>query len=273
MPFDLDILTISTTLGFRRAQRRVHSGAGAAHPGTEPSRSRRRAGHDGVPGDRLHRVYTLVTRQSVLLDAATTLALIAFLGTVAFARYVQQASHKNRTLSMRTHVTVILTLAGAFFMLVAAIGVLRMPDLLMRMHAATKAGTLGAGLLLVAVAVHFGTTGVTIRAVATIFFPAVHRAGGRARHRPRRVLQRLARAVAARCIDELHEADEPSEIPEAEAAMLDRRPPPASPRRRAPWVRRRPPTRSRLAAHPGSRRNPSGTRRTHSRHRSGRRRS
>lgn len=71
---------------------------------------------------------------------------------------------------MRTAFTALLTVAGSFFMLVAAIGVIRMPDLLMRMHAATKAGTLGAGLLLLAVAVHFGETGVTIRAMATLVF-------------------------------------------------------------------------------------------------------
>jgi multicomponent Na+:H+ antiporter subunit G len=67
-------------------------------------------------------------------------------------------------------ITIILLATGAFFMLVAAIGVLRMPDLLMRMHAATKAGTLGAGLLLLAVAVHFGQAGITIRALATVTF-------------------------------------------------------------------------------------------------------
>jgi multicomponent Na+:H+ antiporter subunit F len=39
-------------------------------------------------------LYTIVARESVLLDAATTLALIAFLGTVAFARYVQQRSQR-----------------------------------------------------------------------------------------------------------------------------------------------------------------------------------
>lgn len=64
----------------------------------------------------------------------------------------------------------VLILLGAFFMLVAAIGVVRMPDLLIRMHAATKAGTLGAGLLLVAVALHFGETSVTLRAVSVIVF-------------------------------------------------------------------------------------------------------
>ncbi|NBC18691.1 MAG: Na+/H+ antiporter subunit G [Bacteroidetes bacterium] len=62
-----------------------------------------------------------------------------------------------------------LVLTGAFFMLVAAIGLVRMPDLLMRMHAATKAGTLGAGLLLLAVAVAYGD-GVTVRALAAIAF-------------------------------------------------------------------------------------------------------
>ena len=55
-------------------------------------------------------------------------------------------------------------------MLVAAVGVLRMPDLLMRMHAATKAGTLGAGLLLGAVAAYYEQLGVTMRAGATIVF-------------------------------------------------------------------------------------------------------
>lgn len=37
---------------------------------------------------------------------------------------------------------------------VAAIGLYRLPDVYLRMHAATKAGTLGAGLMLLAVGVH-----------------------------------------------------------------------------------------------------------------------
>lgn len=63
-----------------------------------------------------------------------------------------------------------LALTGAFFMLIAAIGVLRLPDLLLRMHAATKAGALGTGLVLVAVAVHFGEVGMTTRALAGVAF-------------------------------------------------------------------------------------------------------
>ena len=71
---------------------------------------------------------------------------------------------------MTSFLTHTLVLLGAFFALVAAIGLLRMPDLLMRMHAATKAGTLGAGLLLLAVAVSFGDSSVTVRALAAIVF-------------------------------------------------------------------------------------------------------
>ena len=64
----------------------------------------------------------------------------------------------------------ILLLSGVAFVLIAALGVLRMPDLLMRMHAATKAGTLGIGLILAAVGVHFGDAEIAIRAaVAAIF--------------------------------------------------------------------------------------------------------
>jgi multicomponent Na+:H+ antiporter subunit G len=64
----------------------------------------------------------------------------------------------------------LLMLMGAAFMFVAALGLLRMPDLLMRMHAATKAGTLGAGLLLLSIAVYFHDPGVTMRALAAIVF-------------------------------------------------------------------------------------------------------
>jgi multicomponent Na+:H+ antiporter subunit G len=64
----------------------------------------------------------------------------------------------------------LLLLTGALFVLVAAVGLVRLPDLLMRMHAATKAGTLGAGLLLVAVAVSIPEVSVVTRALATFVF-------------------------------------------------------------------------------------------------------
>ena len=67
-------------------------------------------------------------------------------------------------------VTSVLVLAGAFFAFAAALGVLRLPDVLIRMHASTKAGTLGCGLMLVAVATHFGDTAVAAEALAAILF-------------------------------------------------------------------------------------------------------
>ncbi len=42
-------------------------------------------------------------------------------------------------------------IAGGFFCMVAGIGVVRLNDIYARMHAATKAGTLGLGLVCVAV--------------------------------------------------------------------------------------------------------------------------
>ncbi|MDJ0943719.1 MAG: monovalent cation/H(+) antiporter subunit G [Kiloniellales bacterium] len=67
-------------------------------------------------------------------------------------------------------ITSVLVVAGAFFAFAAALGVLRLPDVLIRMHASTKAGTLGCGLILLAVATHFGETAIVARALAAILF-------------------------------------------------------------------------------------------------------
>jgi len=61
-------------------------------------------------------------------------------------------------------------LIGSLFLLLAAIGVLRMPDLLMRIQVATKASTLGVGCMLLALAVYFHDFGITIRALLVINF-------------------------------------------------------------------------------------------------------
>jgi multicomponent Na+:H+ antiporter subunit G len=61
-------------------------------------------------------------------------------------------------------------LSGTLFLLLAAIGVTRMPDLFMRMQAVTKATTLGVGCMLLAVAVYFHEFEITIRAVLVITF-------------------------------------------------------------------------------------------------------
>ena len=67
-------------------------------------------------------------------------------------------------------VTAVLLVAGALFAAIAALGLVRLPDVYLRMHAATKAGTLGAGLVLAAVATHFAEWSVALRAVAAIAF-------------------------------------------------------------------------------------------------------
>ncbi|WP_405404924.1 monovalent cation/H(+) antiporter subunit G [Paracoccus sp. Ld10] len=71
---------------------------------------------------------------------------------------------------MHDIIVALFVLSGGVFCFAAGMGVLRLPDLLTRMHASTKAGTLGSGLILVAVAVHFAEGTVIARAVAAILF-------------------------------------------------------------------------------------------------------
>jgi multicomponent Na+:H+ antiporter subunit G len=70
-------------------------------------------------------------------------------------------------------ISALLLLGGAFFTLAASVGVLRLPDFFLRMHAITKAGTLGVGLIFLAVAVFFGELTVVTRALATVAFVLV----------------------------------------------------------------------------------------------------
>ncbi|WP_252107252.1 MULTISPECIES: monovalent cation/H(+) antiporter subunit G [unclassified Halomonas] len=63
-----------------------------------------------------------------------------------------------------------LLLSGSLFILLAAIGLLRLPDLLTRMHATTKAAALGVILIMLASAMHFAEVGVVARSFAIILF-------------------------------------------------------------------------------------------------------
>lgn len=67
----------------------------------------------------------------------------------------------------------LLVFFGALFMLLAAIGVVRMPDVYTRISTSTKAATLGAGCILLAVAVHFGEIGVSSLALAILVFISI----------------------------------------------------------------------------------------------------
>jgi multicomponent Na+:H+ antiporter subunit G len=59
----------------------------------------------------------------------------------------------------------VLILAGGFFTIVGAIGLVRMPDVYTRMHAASVTDTLGAGLLLLGFMVQAGPSLVLLKLV------------------------------------------------------------------------------------------------------------
>ncbi len=63
----------------------------------------------------------------------------------------------------------LLWIAG-IFTLIAAIGVLRFPDVFMRMHAATKAGTVGVISSLLALALYFDDPAIRVRALLVALF-------------------------------------------------------------------------------------------------------
>lgn len=67
-------------------------------------------------------------------------------------------------------VVAVLLVFGAALILLAGIGLVRMPDVFLRMSCNAKAATLGIGLLLLALAVHFGEMDVSGRALATSVF-------------------------------------------------------------------------------------------------------
>ncbi|MFP7674128.1 monovalent cation/H(+) antiporter subunit G [Marivita sp. S0852] len=71
---------------------------------------------------------------------------------------------------MTETITGLLILSGSGFAVIGALGLLRMPDVLIRMHASTKIGTLACGLIMVSCAVYFGTSEIIIRAIAVILF-------------------------------------------------------------------------------------------------------
>ena len=84
-------------------------------------------------------------------------------------------------------IVALLLVLGALFMLLAAVGLVRLPDLYLRMSATSKAATLGASLVLLGAAVHFGTAAVAGRAVVIVVVPVPDRPGGGPRDRPGRL--------------------------------------------------------------------------------------
>ena len=71
---------------------------------------------------------------------------------------------------MNDIITAFFLLAGGIFCFIASLGMLRLPDTIIRMHAATKAGALGAGLIFLAQIFYYSELSTTLRSIAAIIF-------------------------------------------------------------------------------------------------------
>ena len=67
-------------------------------------------------------------------------------------------------------VVAIMLVAGGIFTFLAALGIVRLPDVYTRMHAASKAGTVGSGLMLFAAGIHSLDAAIFTRALAGFIF-------------------------------------------------------------------------------------------------------
>lgn len=59
---------------------------------------------------------------------------------------------------------------GVIFILIASVGIVRMPDFFLRLSVTVKASTLGVGFILLSVIVSFGEMAVSTKALAIVFF-------------------------------------------------------------------------------------------------------
>ena len=64
----------------------------------------------------------------------------------------------------------VLLLSGAFFLLTGSLGMVRLPDVFTRMHAAGMIDTMGAGMILVGLAVYNGADLITVRLLLVLAF-------------------------------------------------------------------------------------------------------
>ena len=75
--------------------------------------------------------------------------------------------------TLMEYLIVALLLLGVALMWIAAIGMLRMPDLYLRTSVSSKGATLGVASLMLAGALYFGELGASSRALAVIVFMMV----------------------------------------------------------------------------------------------------
>ena len=68
------------------------------------------------------------------------------------------------------YITGILILTGSLFILISAIGIVKMPDIYIRMSATTKAATLGVGSVMLGSMLFFSDIGAITRSFAIMLF-------------------------------------------------------------------------------------------------------
>lgn len=71
---------------------------------------------------------------------------------------------------MTDYIIMLFTTLGTMFILIAAVGVLRMPDFFLRLSVTIKAATLGLGFIMAGTALYFLEFSVTAKVTAIIFF-------------------------------------------------------------------------------------------------------
>ena len=73
-------------------------------------------------------------------------------------------------MEINTIISGIFVFAGCFFMLVASIGVIRLPDFYSRLHASGKADTLGQILIFLGLMIYEGFNLITVKMLFIIIF-------------------------------------------------------------------------------------------------------
>lgn len=71
---------------------------------------------------------------------------------------------------IRDLISFTLMLGGLFFFFVGTVGLIRLPDVLTRMHATTKCDTLGAGLIVLGIVLYLGFSLASFKALLILTF-------------------------------------------------------------------------------------------------------
>ena len=125
---------------------------------------------------------------------------------------------------------VLMMLGGAIFLIVAAVGVLRLSDAFQRMHSATKAGTLGAMLTVIGAGLAGGdfqlSTGMLTILFLLITIPVSAQLLGRAAYVSGATIARLVRPDPLEEVEEMERQESPLEERIARDIMRETTTPP-----------------------------------------------